>query len=135
MGSLGVQLGEDRLAPAVAEDVVLVMEPERRREDRVVADEPAEAGLDELEQGGVEWSRDGRGRAREGSALGFGQAGRLHVVVDAVPSGSAVRAQAVAPTAVGAGRLGAVSARASRVARMTVSMSVAWTSWWVAARI
>ena len=45
---VGVELGEDRLATAVAELVVAVVQAEVRAEDRVVADEPAEARLDEV---------------------------------------------------------------------------------------
>ncbi len=46
--ALGVQLGQDRLAPAVAELIVVSVQAEGGAEDRVVADEPAKARLDEI---------------------------------------------------------------------------------------
>ena len=64
------QLGEDGLAAAVAEQVVVLVEPERRAEDRVVADEPHEARLDEIVEVVVERARAtprarGAGAARQ----------------------------------------------------------------------
>ena len=64
--AIGGQLGEDGLAAAVAQQVVVLVEPERGAEDRVVADEPHEAGLDEVVEAVVERARGRRGRgARE----------------------------------------------------------------------
>ena len=60
------QLGEDGLAAPVAEQVVVLVEPERRAQDRVVADEPHEPGLDEVVEVVVERPGGRRGRrARE----------------------------------------------------------------------
>ena len=72
MLALVAELAEDRVAPAVAEEVVVLVDPERRREDRVVADQPAEAFLDEVVQPRIEGAGGGAGAGageRRGRAL------------------------------------------------------------------
>ena len=66
------QLGEDGLAAPVAEQVVVLVEPERRAEDRVVADEPDEAAS---RRGRRTRRRAGPGAAA-GAGRGSGAAGR-----------------------------------------------------------
>src|SRR3954451_10398922 len=95
MIALVLELAEHGVPAAVAEEVVVLMDPERCRQDRVVTDEPDEAGLDQVVQLAIERAcgrpgvraRKWRGRAlfghrrgvllsRPGSGRGSGPSGR-----------------------------------------------------------
>ncbi len=66
------QLGEDSLLAPVAEQVVVLVEPERRAEDRVVADESHEPGLDEVVEVVVAGPGEAAGAGRGSGATGRG---------------------------------------------------------------
>ena len=66
--ALVLELAEDGIAAAVTEEVVIVVEADRGGEDRVVAKQPDETGLDEIVELVVAWPGGRRGlRARERS--------------------------------------------------------------------
>ena len=66
------ELGQQRLAAPVAQDVVVLVDPEVRGGDRVVAHQPAEAPLDEVVERVVERSLIGRRRrARQRGSAGW----------------------------------------------------------------
>ena len=132
---VGGELAEHGVAPAVAQQVVVLVEAEGGPEDRVVADEPDEARLDELVERSSSGPRSGAGAGR----------GRIVLGVDSVtgrgtsrgigstaaacrePGRSAVwPGQAVTSGPAATGR-GSVSASAARVAAMAVSISAAVT--------
>ena len=70
VGLLGGELVEDRVARAVAEAVVLGVDAEIGPDDRVVADDPPEARLDEVVEAVVERARVRRpGRGGEVDVL------------------------------------------------------------------
>ena len=139
-----VDVGEQRVAAAVTQLVVGVVQAKPGREHGLALDHATEAGLDQVVQARVggtgvglgRWSRkwsvvdaagfghDGprlgtRGRARGCVSGGVGGRGRA--------IGGRVTDQAEAPTGSGATGRGSVSARAARVAAMVVSMSSAVT--------
>ena len=92
---------EDLLTAAIAQFVVVIVQTQPGRRDRVVADDPSEPGLDEVVElgvGGADGLVDGRSRQR--------------LVIDASGRGQEVTS---------------VSARAACVAAMVVSMSSAVT--------
>ena len=139
--AVGLQLGEDRLAATVAELVIERVQAERGPQDRVVADQPAQAGLDEVVERVVARSAVGRvgGTRQVGRERRVGQWRLLEVQrrrrVFAGRRDGAGRGQAVATIGcLGGAVADTVSARASRVARIAASMSSAETSWWVTAR-
>ena len=66
MVALILELAEDRVTAAVAEEVVVLVDPERGREDRVVTDQPDETSLDEVVQRRIE-------RAGGGPGIGTGE--------------------------------------------------------------
>ena len=128
------ELAEERVAAAVAEQVVVVVEAERPSPRTGLSrDEPDEPGLDEVVEAVVE--RAGRGRrrgARErrggtwvGHGLGTSSAGWSVGTGCGSParSGGGDDRCRVPRTRV----VGLVSARAARVATMVVSMSAAVT--------
>ena len=134
------ELGEDGLAAAVAEQVVVLVEAERGAEDRVVADEPHEAGLDEVVEvgrraGPGQPPARGAGAARRVVARSSGcdlrRAGRCgaRLIDGGGAAGPTVTAQAVAR----GGRLvpappsGSSRPGRARVATIAVSMSAAVT--------
>ncbi len=133
--AVGGDLGQDRLAAAIPQLVVVVVDAEIRGGDRVVAHQPPEPLLDELVEPIVERATiGGRRRPRQ---HGTGQS--VERVKRDAPGDvhgrrggpSACSGQAVAATrSAGSSTavIGVVSARASRVAWMTVSMSAAETS-------
>ena len=64
MVAVGGQLGEDGFAAAVTQQVVVLVEPERGAEDRIVANEPNEARFDEV----IELLVEPSGRRRRSGA-------------------------------------------------------------------
>src|ERR671925_278485 len=104
MPLLGIELADDRLARGVAQAGVLGVDADQRAEDRVIANEPAETCLDELIELVVKRSQFGRRGSRQLEVRSWDQT-----------------------TASASGRV-AVSAKAARVASITVSMSAAVTS-------
>ena len=72
MLAVRLELGQDRLATAVAEQIVILVETERRCEDRVVADEPDETGLDDVVEALVERPGTAAGAGRGSGATGCG---------------------------------------------------------------
>ena len=131
------ELAEHRVAPAVAERVVVVVDPEVRRGNRVVAHEPSEARLDEVVEALVERPGlrrpSGRGSAGSrcsgmvtGLLAGFDRSGTSPTAWRAAWSGGR------GDRWLFDGRL--VSASASRVAWIAVSISEAATSWCATAR-
>ncbi len=126
---VGGEFRFDRLAAAIAEFVVTIVDAEPRREGGLLLQESSDARLDEVVESVVERAGIGRrGRARERRA----ESGRSQVVVlratglSPVCSSGASR-QAEAPMGSGSSGRGLVSASTSRTAAMVVSMSVAVT--------
>jgi hypothetical protein len=131
---VGGELGQDRVAGAVAQLIVLGMDPEVGPDGRIVADDPAEARFDQVVERLV--VRAGVRRRRRtaqddvGGAVGHGFSIRR--------LGGILRRHVarVWPAAIGAAdERPTVSARAADTAARVVSMSVGDTSWCVAARI
>ncbi len=111
--TVGRQLAEHRFAAPVAEEVVVLVEAHRRPQDRVVADEPHEAGLDQLVEPVVQGTAvRGRRGARQDPLEGAVRHRRDRQAVTSEP---------VVVTR------GDVSASAACVASIVVSMSAAVT--------
>ncbi len=135
MGSIGGELPEHRLATAVAEQVVVLVETQGGSEHRVVPDETHEAALDEVVEAVVERAAVRRRRRAREDRLGRG-VGHRRCTSERVgcpggrqlgPGRTVDRAdQAVTSGPAATGR-GDVSARAARVAAIVASTSAAVT--------
>ena len=86
VGPVRGDLAEDRVALAVGEPAILGVDPDERREVRVVADDPPEARLDEVVEALVERTAVGGGPG-PGQGEGF-ERGRLTAVLPDGRSGS-----------------------------------------------
>ena len=115
MGALSREFREDGIAAAVTEQVVVAVQSDGGREDRMVADEPLEACLDEVVEGVVERPRTG-GRRRTRQCRGWARFDHGQGSSGAALCGTGHRVW-----------VGLVSVRAARVAAMVVSMSAAVT--------
>ena len=126
---------EDGVAAGVAEPVVLGVDAEQRRVDRVVHEQASDAGLDEVVEARVERPLVGRGLGSRqvdaaelvrSSVLRRPAGGRLVAgwVCPVVVIGASPDAQAALVAGSPAG-LGAVSRSTSATAAITVSMSSA----------
>ena len=134
---LGGELGEQRVARAVAEAMVLGVDAEIRPDDRVVADDPPEAGLDEVVEAVVE-----RRRHRL-AGVGAGEDDVLESVGHgflSVRRASPARAVRQTPWSVpggdgiGGGSPGRRPRARRRRRRSVASMSDSVIPWWVTAR-